>query len=85
MSGTEWEHQGRYYLVTAFSDVAGRDGYGWELEDVAPAPGRGSICEAFYDDTISQFTFKALTQDPLPFALIERFVTEAATSVPPSD
>ncbi len=46
-----WYFGGRYYSVTKFSDVHERDGYGWELDDVAPAPGRGTVLEAFFDDT----------------------------------
>lgn len=83
MSGLPWEYEGRHYEVTKFSEVSDRDGYGWELNDVAPAPSRGLICEAFLDDTTGRFTFTALTNDPLPFALVERFVTEAAIEVPP--
>jgi hypothetical protein len=62
-SGT-WEYEGRYYAVTAFSDVATRDGYGWELEDVAPAPGLGPLAEAFLDDTTGKFTFRSFTDRP---------------------
>jgi len=83
MSGQGWEYEGRHFSVTAFSDVSKRDGYGWELEDVGPAPGRGVVCEAFLDDSTGQFTFTALTTDPLPFALIEGFVMEAAKDIPP--
>lgn len=38
----EWFVDGRYYTTTVFSEASGRDGLGWELEDVAPAPGRGT-------------------------------------------
>lgn len=79
-----WTFDGRHYLVTKFSDVSTRDGYGWELEDVAPAPGRGSICEVFYDDTIGTFTFAAATTAPVPFELIRTFVNEAAKDVGPT-
>jgi hypothetical protein len=82
-SGT-WGYEGRYYAVTAFSDVAARDGYGWELEDVAPAPGLGPLAEAFLDDTTGKFTFRSFTDRPLPFEVIERFVSEASQGVPPS-
>ncbi|RYY10534.1 MAG: hypothetical protein EON55_16150 [Alphaproteobacteria bacterium] len=82
-SGRDWEYDGRYYVVTGFSDVATRDGYGWELEDVAPAPGRGQVFEAFYDDTTREFTFRSHTEGALPFALVERFVHEARLEVPP--
>jgi hypothetical protein len=68
-SGT-WEYEGRYYAVTAFSDVATRDGYGWELEDVAPAPGLGTLAEAFVADTTGKFTFRSFTDRPLPFEVM---------------
>ena len=82
-SEERWEYDGRYYMVTAFSDVATRDGYGWELEDVAPAPGLAQVLEAFYDDTTKEFTFRCYTERVLPFALVERFVREARLGVPP--
>ena len=83
-SGQDWEYDGRYYMVTGFSDVGTRDGHGWELEDVAPAPGRGQVFEAFYDDTTREFTFRSYTERALPFALVERFVREARLGVPPT-
>ncbi|MEV0766422.1 hypothetical protein [Nocardia sp. NPDC050435] len=77
-----WEYDGRYYTVTGFSDVDCRDGYGWELEDVAPLPNRGLVLEAFLDGTSLGFTFRAFTDQPLPLALVHRFVTEAANGIP---
>lgn len=72
--------------MTAFSDVATRDGYGWELDDVAPAPGRGTVLEAFLDDTTGSFTFWARGGDViLPFALVEHFVSKARKGVPPNE
>jgi len=80
----QWFFRGRYYMVTRFSDVATRDGYGWELDDVAPAPGRGTVLEAFWDDTTGLFTFWARGGDlVLPFDLVEHFVAEARKGVPP--
>lgn len=80
----QWYFGGRYYLVTGFSDVAIRDGYGWELDDVAPAPGRGTVLEAFQDDTTGLFTCWARGGDVvLPFELVEHFVVEARKGVPP--
>jgi len=78
-----WEFDGRHYSVTKFSDVATRDGYGWELWDEGPPPARGQILEAFWDDTTGLFTFTALTTEPLPFGLVEHFVTQARVGVPP--
>jgi hypothetical protein len=68
---------GRWYTTTLASDVAARDGIGLELDDVAPAPGRGLILEAFHDDTTREWTFTAHVTDPLPFELVERFIIEA--------
>jgi hypothetical protein len=78
-----WHFGGRYYAVTRFSDVATRDGYGWELADVGPAPARGQVLEAFWDDTTGEFTFWCGSSEPLPFALVEHFVAEARKGVPP--
>ena len=80
---SRWFFSGRHYAVTQFSDVATRDGYGWEVDDVAPAPGRGTVLEAFWDDTTGEFTFWSQTDEPLPFALVEPFVAEARRGVPP--
>ena len=79
-----WTYAGRHYRVQAFSDVADRDGYGWELEDVAPAPGFGTIAEVFLDDTSGAFTVTWFTDRPLPLALVERFIREASAGVPPT-
>lgn len=80
-SGRDWEYDGRHSMVTGFSDVATRDGYGWELEDVAPAPGRGQVFEAFYDETTRELTFTSCTERARPLALVERFVREARLEV----
>jgi hypothetical protein len=78
-----WTFDGRYYEVVKASDVATRDGYGYELWELG-ASGRGMVLEAFWDDTTGLFTFTALTQEPLPFGLVQQFVTDAAAGVPPS-
>jgi hypothetical protein len=78
-----WEYDDRFYAVTAVSGTGTRDGFGWELDDVAPAPGHGPVLEAFWDDGAGRFTFTSFTPDPLPFALVERFVREANQAVPP--
>jgi hypothetical protein len=54
------------------------------LEDVAPAPGLGTVAEGFLDDTTGQFTFRSFTDRPLPFKLIERFIRAASLGVPRS-
>jgi hypothetical protein len=38
-----WHFGGRWYTTTLASDVHTRDGMGLELDDVAPAPGRGTV------------------------------------------
>jgi hypothetical protein len=40
------------------------------------------VLEAFWDDTTGLFTFTALTQEPLPFRLVEQFVADASAGVP---
>jgi hypothetical protein len=77
-----WEYDGRYYLISEFRDVTDRAGFGWELEDAGPTP-RGIVLEAFWDETSGEFSFIAYTDHPLPFALVHRFVTEAAEQIPP--
>jgi hypothetical protein len=80
MSNSEsgrWRFGGRWYATTLASDVFTRAGIGLELEDVGPAPGRGSVLEAFRDDTTGQVTFTAHVTEPLPFDLVEQFVSEA--------
>ncbi len=72
-----WHIGGRWYSVTLASDVATRDGIGLELDDVAPAPCRGTVLEAFQDDTTGELTFTAYVTDPLPFELVEKFIAEA--------
>lgn len=82
---TRWFFGGRYFEVVKFSDVATRDGYGWELNDIAPAPGRGVVLEAFWDDSTGEFSFWSKSDEPLPFALVEHFVEQARTGVPPAE
>ncbi|GAA3005515.1 hypothetical protein [Actinokineospora diospyrosa] len=77
MTRPPWEYDGRHYAVTAFSDVSTRDGYGWELEEA----GRGQVAEVFLDDTTGAFTIRVFTDEPLPFDLVHRFVTEAGTDI----
>lgn len=77
-----WEYGGRYYVVWRVTDSAGRATLGWELEDVGPSPGRGLVLEAFEQDASGEFAFTAFTDEPLPFALVHRFVVEAAREIP---
>jgi hypothetical protein len=75
-----WQYGGRYYLLSSFIDVAEQGGFGWELEDVGPAPTRGVVLEAFRAGD-GEFTFTAYTDRPLPFGLVHRFVTEAGREI----
>jgi len=72
-----WHFGGRWYATTLASDVYPRDGIGLELNDVGPAPERGTVLEAFQDDTTGELTFITLTTEPLPFELVEQFISEA--------
>jgi hypothetical protein len=72
-----WHFGGHWYATTLASDVLTRDGIGLELDDIAPAPGRGSVLEAFHDYTTGALTFTAHVTDPLPLELVEQFVAEA--------
>jgi len=69
----------RGFKVVAFSDVAHRDGYGWELVRLP----QEVTAEAFLDDTTGAFTFRCLTTAPLPFEVVHRFALEASEAVPP--
>ena len=80
MGDTEWTFDRRTYRVTKFSDVASRDGFGWELREADSAP----LMEAFWDDSTGQFTMTAFVTEALPFRLVEQFVREASGGVPPS-
>ena len=77
-----WHFGGRWYTTTLASDVTNRDGMGLELEDVAPAPGRGTLLEAFHDAT-GEMTFMSYITEPLPFELVEQFIGEARRRLPP--
>jgi hypothetical protein len=78
-----WHFGGRWYTTTLASDVQTRDGMGLELDDVAPAPGRGTVLDAFHDDTNGEITFTAHVTDPLPLELVEQFIAEARRRLPP--
>ncbi|MQY23660.1 hypothetical protein [Nocardia macrotermitis] len=77
-----WEYGGRYYVVWKVTGSGERDTLGWELEDVGPSPGRGIVLEAFEQEVSGEFVFTAYTDHPLPFALVHRFVNEAAREIP---
>jgi hypothetical protein len=86
MTNAEWERWhfgGRWYATTLGSCVGTRDGMSLELEDVAPAPGRGTLLEAFYDDLTGEMSFIPHMTEPLPFELVEQFIAEAKEQLPP--
>jgi hypothetical protein len=78
-----WHFGGRWYATSLAGDVHTRGGMGLELDDVAPAPGRGTVLEAFRDDSTGELTFTAHVTDPLPLDLVEQFLTEARRRLPP--
>ncbi|GAB2560759.1 hypothetical protein [Kribbella endophytica] len=79
-----WHSDGRYYLITVFSDVsAGRDGLGMELEDVAPAPGRGTAMVVFREDSTGIPVISSTTYLPVPDDLAARFTEYALRQLLP--
>jgi hypothetical protein len=77
----EWFSAGRYYDVTVFSDVSSRDGLGWELEDIAPAPGRGYVMEIFREDSAAVPILTCKSYQPVPPDIVTRFTQEATADV----
>jgi hypothetical protein len=63
------------------SDVI-RDGMSLELTDLASTES-GPAIEAFWHDDGDGFDFISHHAVALPFAVVERFVTAARTSLPP--
>ena len=73
----EWIADGRFFDVTVFSDVVTRDGLGWELVDIAPAPGRGQVFEVFREDSGDVPTISSTSFQPADVDLIGRFASAA--------
>jgi hypothetical protein len=70
----EWTYDGREYRLLLASDVDRRDGLGLELYDTgAPEP----LMEIFRDDVTGRVTLTAFGSEPLPLALVERFMDVA--------
>ncbi len=67
--------------MTAFSDSSG---FGWELCDDAPAPGKGILMAAYREDSTEAFTLLVWTEAPLPFALVHLGDGQPALFVPAS-
>lgn len=75
------EFDGRHYDIVMASDVI-RDGMGLELWDVAPAPGRGLVAEAFWSDTDGVLTFTG-SDLPVPFEVLEHFAAQVRPRLTP--
>ena len=83
-AGTErWHFVDRWYMVSGFSQVGPDEGFGLELEDVGPAPGRGVVLSAYYHDVTGEISIASRTSDPLPMNLIEQFTEEARRRIRP--
>jgi hypothetical protein len=72
---------GRYYTTTVFSETSSRNGLGWELEDIAPAPGRGQLMEIFRDDSEAVPIINCRTFGPVPAEIVDRFAREAVADL----
>jgi hypothetical protein len=79
-----WAFDGRYYGITRLSSVADHEGYGFELDDLGPAPERGTVLTAFWNDQSGALTLRARTDAELPFRLVEQFLAQVRAEVPPS-
>jgi hypothetical protein len=75
-----WHVAGRFYGVT----VAGApDSLDVELDDLGPAPERGTVARVvFPDDAPEQPTFAQYGDEPLPLALLEKFIAAARANEP---
>jgi len=82
-SRDDWAFEGRYYGITRLASVADPEGYGFELDDLGPAPERGTVLSAFWDDQSGVLTFTAHTDVALPFSLVERFLAQVRSEVSP--
>jgi hypothetical protein len=78
-----WEYEGRLFEVVMASDVI-RDGMALELTDLGSSES-GTALEAFWHDDGSGFDFIAHHAGTLPFAVVERFVAAARSTLPPTD
>lgn len=55
-----------------------------ELDDLGPAPGRGTVMIASRDDDTGELTVTVLTDEALPLSLVEQFLREAREGLAPS-
>ncbi len=75
------EHSLPAYWTTVGSDVI-RDGMFAELwREANPAP--VLVAEAFWSDASAEFTV-AFFEGPLPISVVERFLSEARATLPPT-
>ena len=76
------EHSLLAYWTTVGSDID-RDGMFAELwREANPVPER--VAEAFWSDANAEFTVEFF-DGPLPMSVVERFLSEARASLPPTD
>lgn len=76
-----WEHEDRRFEVVMASDLD-RDGMALELTDLGSSES-GPAIEAFWHDDGSGFDFIAHRTCNIPFAVVERFLAAARSSLPP--
>ncbi len=76
-----WHFADRYYGITLLSAVDHSD---LELDDLGPAPGRGTVMTASRADDTGVTTVSVFTSEPLPLGLVEQFVDEARRRLPPN-
>lgn len=69
----DWLIEGRWYQVTIAGDPTGLAA---ELDDVAPAPGRGTVMDAHRKDDTGEWTF-GYYAERLPLVVAERFIGSA--------
>lgn len=69
-----WHFGDRYYWVTLTSTPTTLD---LELDDLGPGIGRGLLAVASCDDASGAITVRFFTEDRLPIALVDQFLTEA--------
>lgn len=78
-----WTFAGVSYRITMFSDVAHRDGFGWELTEISsdrPVP----IAQVFWDAMTDELSFRSLTDKTLSFALVKQFVNDVELAGTPT-
>ena len=74
------ETGGRGFELLLVDDTE-RDGRSVELWEIAPAPGRGLLLEAFRSAADGQLSFSAFTREDVPLDALEWFVGRARTTL----